>query len=797
MEVRKLKEFKSTDLPLQLNVSFQKIYNMFKEYTCDTYKEHPFHASAKIMTKEIEKHPELIDGFSDLSLLKKYEKIIDILLEALFPEMLTTNEIKAATVPFSFTSFKFTKRFETILSNAGDEYELKVREFEDDKMYIMACTFILSTVYNHPIDLKRPFFFDIPDKNLNLIKHYRVAFNGDFMDISPSENAPKITQEDIKILLNNYDNIDIWKEKFPPNSYIFKGFGIMNLFDVTADENISAIQTSLLQQDDGNVIEKLRKNLSEFYNIGDLKVGFSVFDISNLSLKSTHIKKSESLILLDNEKEIVCNSFFCSKIISNVFHKQEIVTISDVENYGKRSKENPFYKRLKSKNIGSIILIPFKASENNDLALLEIASPRPYELNSVNQQKLSDIVPVFKAAIERSSKEYLNVLEATIQEHYTTLHPTVKWRFYEAAEQYQADLYYKKEDVKIKQIVFKDVYPLFGQSDIRGSSLARNKAIKEDLITQLSLAIFVLKEACKSEKLPIYKELMFRVNEYLNNVTKGLRAGDEIGILDFLKREIYPVFKHIKKLNNNLTTVVKTYMNRLDKNLHVVYEKRKEYEQSVSLLNDKLAKFIDYKQEEAQAMFPHYFERYKTDGVEYNMYIGQSLTNQKSFDDIYLYNLRLWQLQIMCEMENVANTTRKSMEHDLQVASLILVHSNPLAIKFRLDEKQFDVDGAYNIRYEIIKKRIDKAHIKNTKKRLTIPGKIAIVYSQDKEAREYIKYIKYLQSKNLLGEVEDLDIEDLQGVSGLKALRVEVIYQKGFDCKKTISIDELMEEFKQ
>ncbi len=126
------------------------------------------------------------------------------------------------------------------------------------------------------------------------------------------------------------------------------------------------------------------------------------------------------------------------------------------------------------------------------------------------------------------------------------------------------------------------------------------------------------------------------------------------------------------------------------------------------------------------------------------------------------------------------------MEQELRVASLILVHSNPMAIKFRMDEKQFDVDGAYNIRYEIIKKRIDKANIKGTEERLTVPGKIAIVYSQDKDALEYIKYINFLQSKNQLGKIEFLELEDLQGVSGLKALRVEVIYQENFDEKKQL-----------
>ena len=145
-------------------------------------------------------------------------------------------------------------------------------------------------------------------------------------------------------------------------------------------------------------------------------------------------------------------------------------------------------------------------------------------------------------------------------------------------------------------------------------------------------------------------------------------------------------------------------------------------------------------------------------------------------------------------MENVAYFERQNMAHDLRVASLILVHSNAMAIKFRMDEKQFDVDGAYNIRYEIIKKRIDKAHIKGTDERLTVPGKISIVYSQEKDALEYVKYINYLQSKNLLGKIEFLDLEDLQGVSGLKALRVEVIYNEDFNPKNTITFNDLIKE---
>lgn len=781
-----------SSLPLQLHISFEKVVQAYEKYADNDFEKHPLHAVAKEMKQEVAKYPELIQGFSDVSLLQKYKDSVSILLEPLFPEALLLNEIKAASIPFSFTTFKFSTRFKNLVENAGDNFELSVRNFEDDGMYIMACTFILGAVYGFKIDMKRPFYFDIPDVNSGTMKYYRTAFNADFSEIIPTKIAPKLTEEDFKILLKNYDNIAIWREKFPPNSYLFKGFGLINLFDVTAEESISSIKENLLSGGH-ELIPKLQNNLRDFFGNKDLLLGYSFYNKTKTNHCESVSKKSNSIILSDHENIQCDTNFFCSGVMNKIFNAQEPIVISDVEEYGEKMNYNLFYKNLHKTGIQSIILIPIKAATEGDIALLEIASPRAYELNSVNINKLKDIIPVFDAAVKRTSEERQNILEATIQENYTSIHNSVKWRFYEAAEKYHLDSQ-KDENAKLDEIIFKDVYPLFGQSDIKGSSDARNKTIQIDLSTQLSLAITVLKEACKIEKLPIYEELMFRVSAYLKEVNIGLKAGDEIGILDFLKKDIYPVFTHIEVINEHLASKVKSYKERLNPELGVVYEKRKNYEDSVTILNDSLAKFIDSKQKEAQKMYPHYFERYKTDGVEFNMYIGKSINKDTTFNEIYLYNLRLWQLQTIVEMENIAYQERKKLPYDLRIASLILVHSNPMAIKFRMDEKQFDVDGAYNIRYEIIKKRIDKANLKGTTERLTIPGKIAIVYSQDKDALEYLKYINFLQSKKQLGKIEFLELEDLQGISGLKALRIEVIFQKDFNEKTSITFDDLMKE---
>src|SRR5262249_46595781 len=109
----------------------------------------------------------------------------------------------------------------------------------------------------------------------------------------------------------------------------------------------------------------------------------------------------------------------------------------------------------------------------------------------------------------------------------------------------------------------------------------------------------------------------------------------------------------------------------------------------------------------------------------------------------------------------------------LEVAHLILVQHMPMAIRFRFDEKRFDIDGAYNMRYEIVKKCLDKALIKGSDERLTQPGTIAIVYAQPREAQEYRDYIAYLQAVGVrAADVQPRVLEDLAAAHGVQALRV-------------------------
>ena len=725
-------------------------------------------------------YPELRDGFDDLTLLDTYKDVINIIMEDTFADVLGSNEIKTASWPYDNLIFNSSRRFQKILKEAGPGFVPKIRNQEEDFNYIMAAVVVLNFHYGFKLDFSRPYFYDIPDAQ-GVMHHYRILYNADFLELYPTDKAKELTQADVEELLENYDNIELWKEKIPPGSFISKGFVIMNMFDVTAEHSISEIKSALISNEkeyEGELfMENLQETFRSFFRLKDITVGFVAYNDQQDQFECVHGNGIESVILGDSEY-VSCAEALCPGSYKTLMKDNEFFAVTDVNKYYELSGGISPYKNLKEAGYQSAIFAPI-ANNGDLLGVLEIGSPNKNELNSVVATKLEDIMPYIVTSVLRSKAEEANFIDAIIQNECTSVHSSVYWKFQEEARNFIKDSLQGEEQPSFNEIVFENVSPLYGQIDIKDSSNARNTAIQRDLMIQLSDISKVLEHAWKKTKLPIYEELIFRVGNYLEEIKGTLHTNSEQNIFNFVQDEIIPVFEHLKKDDVELGRHVLKYETNIDENTHSYYDHRKNYDVSVMTINKKLAVLIDKRQEESQKMFPHYFERYKTDGIEHNMYIGDELTRERNFSPIYLNNLRLWQLQVMCEMENKHYRLKSELPIPLDVASLILVYNTSLSIRFRMDEKRFDVDGTYNARYEIIKKRIDKSFVKGTNERLTQTGKMVIVYSQKSDELEYLRYIRFLKSKGYFtGKVEIVELEGLQGVAGLKAIRAEILYKK-------------------
>lgn len=772
---------KEISFPSIPKVSFFKVIEKLEEMTADV--DSSVANYAKSILKDVEPFPILKEGFEDTSLLKKYKKPIDKLSRILFPDSLTANEIKALIPPFEFNPFYSSKRFQKIIKASDQDFSFYLKDIDEDQFYLQSCFAILSSYYGFNVQITKPMMIEIDNNGKAELKTYRIAMNADMVEYLPTDKAIDITKEDFEELLDNQEDIDLWKKKFPPNSWIMRGVLMVNMMDVTTDQSISTITSNLLIKSTDS-FENIRNGLRSLFGNKSIEVGMITFQENELS---PIYKDNVHSIILKENTNLDCKRHMSSSTFNQLLVNKKALVISDVDAFCEKNS-NQFTDILKKTPWKSYIMAPLMHEEEL-LGFMELASDRAYELNSVSHLKLDQILPILALATKRFITEDQNHIEAIIQQECTTVHESVKWRFEQEARKFAIDTD-KGEDAVFNDIIFRDVYPLYGQLDIKDSSKRRNEAVKKDLLKQIHGVSKILTSALELTKMPAYEELLFRLESFKDEIRNEISAGSEHKIIAFLKTEVYPVFEHLQKEDMELGELVDTYQSMLDPELNTIYIERKKYDMSVNLINQKLASYLDEKQQEVQKMFPHYFERYKTDGVEFNMYIGQSISNNKIFDTIHLQNLRLWQLSVMIEMENEFAALSKEMDSPIEIASLILAYNSPLAVHFRMDEKRFDVEGAYNARYEIIKKRIDKAHIKGTKERITQPGKIAIVYSQEQDAIEYRKYLKYLYNKGYItSKIEDHELENLQGISGLKALRVDVDYRQS---EKEVSIEELI-----
>jgi hypothetical protein len=724
---------------------------------------------------ELKSAPELREPISDLAILDKHAELVNFLMTAAIPYASQDEELSAATLPFQFRSFYATRAFNRTLDfdliEKSAEINIPGKNINDGKT-IHACLLILQKFYNINITLDKPILFSIRNPDTGLDKVYKVELGKQFTEIICNTTPKPIDPKIIKFLTEKVYDVDLWLQYIRPEDFEFHGFMIFRMVDVTEQEMVSSIKYDLLEKDAITKPESfaaIQQKIRSIFGMSDLKLGLAYFDHNNNIILNSGCEQ-ESWKSLINSTPLERSCDYHGSIYERSWMEKRYVTIEDLDSYPFKSKiEND----LLANGIKNILLAPL-IEDGETIGMLELATSTPGKLNPISANKVENALPMFTSAVKRVKEEMSTEIRAIIQEECTNIHPTVQWRFFEAGSNLLTRRRRGEKDAVMEEISFKEVFPLFGLADVRNSSTERTAAIQHDLQQNLKLAKELLQKINTQRKLPLVEEVIYKANHQLAKISEGLDSGDESNVLEFLKEEINPLVEHFSK-NKDFEKLISKYKNHLDPVFGVVYKRRKAFEESLGMINRTISTFLDEAEVTAQQMFPHYFEKYQTDGVEFTLYLGSSLTQGLTFDPFYLKNFRLWQLLLMCEIDKRVEQLKPKLKTNLEITQLLLVHEQPLSIRFRPDEKQFDVDGSYDIRYEIVKKRIDKALVKDTGERLTQPGKIAIVYNQSKVEEEYKRYFEFLKAKKVItSNIEHLELEELPGATGLKALRIEI-----------------------
>jgi GAF domain len=734
-------------------------------------------AFVRTVREQVEQVPELLAPITDVSVIRRHRALVDVLMAGVFPPAFFDREFSAVLIPFMLKSFYATPPFERLLQ--AEDGSLRGRVNLDPTMIsamrlFFAYALVLERIYGVQLDVDYPLILTTTDSDTGLERHFKMDFDWRFVEVETIGPVPVLTDATRRRLHGELFETDLFREVLPPDRFVFRGFTIFRAIEVTDQEVLSSLERDLIDKESivsHTRFKALQDKLRTLFRRPELRFGLAALDGDQVLVLNYGAESEHACIFADSRHHTV--EEFRGSVYERAVQQGGPLIVEDLTEMPGRT---PADDEIIEWGLRNIIVAPLYY-QDKVIGTLELGSPRPGDLDWTHLPKLTQILPLFSMAVQRSMEELNSRIQAFIKEKCTAIHPVVEWRFRKAVLKGIESRAEAADDasVEMEPIVFERIYPLYALSDIRGSSTQRSLAIQADLLTQLKLARDVIRWAHDARPLPGLHELLYRIDKHAAKIETNLNSGDEVSTIAFLRTHVESLFDHLQTFGPGVRERIEAYRAALDPRIGTVYDRRRLFEESVTRIADGISSYLDLEEQTAQTMFPHYFEKQKTDGVDHQIYVGASLLEDGKFDPLYLKSLRLWQLMVTCGVALKVNRLKAKLPIPLEVTHLVLVQHAPLSIRFRFDEKRFDVDGAYDIRYEIVKKRIDKAVIKGTDERITQPGQVAIVYSHSAEGNEYRGYIEYLKSLGYFtGEVEDVELEELQGVHGLRALRVAV-----------------------
>lgn len=711
-----------------------------------------------------------------------FEKEFELIQEFLVPPIANEEEILLGFgIPVKRQSFYGTPAFFSIMQGGLCTTDLTQESLLTDRdIRRVPYLTLFKKHYGFKFVKKQTFVRSILDPKVGLSRYYEISVDDQFIEVENLGEKLDLSNLNISQLSDtlNYEELEAL---IPLSSFKFKGFSIISVTDITSAYAIERIKELIMGSQVSFQDERLIKSLKTI--VGDKDIEFELIPYLKLNKKlvlNLSQERYESPILEMFRRRKISFDTLGEKIEKLVKNRVRILV-----NTGVLSTEEEFgfiTRGLKALKVHSYALTPIY-HHTKLVGVFEIYTKKKNHFLDENVlPKLDGVSPLLAQILENATVDFELSIDQIIKDKFTSLQPAVQWKFNEKALEYLQSIEADKPAPAIGSISFEEVFPLYGAIDIKNSTLERNRAFATDTEFQLEYLKTVLQKLSEKLGIGILEEMIFTCNKLIERLKLESMDRIQSRVMDFLEREVNDVLAHFKELSPEAFKLISEYEAAVDPHTGKAFMNRRELEQSIQLINSSINGYLEFFNLEIQNSYPSYFEKFRTDGVEYDIYIGQSIAPHKPFNPLYLKNIRLWQLTSMAAIAGITKNLMPQMKVPLETTQLIFVNGNTIDISFRTDERRFDVEGSYNIRYEIIKKRIDKITLKNSLERLTQPGKIAFVFMGTKEMEEYKGYIQFLQNKGLLlDDLEVLELEELHDVNGLKGLRVGVNFDQMSD----------------
>ncbi|WP_286727745.1 MULTISPECIES: GAF domain-containing protein [Sphingobacterium] len=609
-----------------------------------------------------------------------------------------------------------------------------------------------------------------------IIDYYDLDIDFKFVEIKAKKTLPAL---DIGRLSENpSDSIFDWNTVINTvklEDFELSGFSMVTLRKTSTEHTLRRIQSILLDLPTYNYhlfLADLEKIITPLLKGPDTV--FSLFPLFQLNGVPFFDYSITNKSILFAEAYTANKTFKINPEIAGYLKHPHVIFYTSNATNGIRNTTSIFDERISLSGVTTYLCIPL--IHNHSLSgILEIYSREQDQLDSETMQALGSLVPLLSQLAQDITLEFKKRIDDIIINRFTTIQPSVQWKFNHIAAQYIQELENDSQDAHIKAVVFEEVYPLYGAVDVKDSTIIRNASILKDFSFKVKQLAMLIDELSLDGKHKLIMTFSARVDQITESLDRISFDESMVKIIEFFRKDVQPFLEEARKQFPSKIEVIEHYAKHFFTNRETGEFYRNEFETSLRQINQLIGKELDHFNSFIQGNYPSYFQKFRTDGIEYDIYIGESITPQQSFSYEFINVFRRQQIVSMARIALKAYHAKDTLPLALETTQLIFINPHSIDISFREDERRFDVEGSLNIRYEIIKKRIDKIRIKRTKERLTQVNKIAIVYLSDEILEDLMLSIQAIYDMGIIEHtIEHLKLEDVQGIAGLKAIRLSV-----------------------
>lgn len=778
MEIRKvqLTKGKSIIYKLEKKLHFEPFFRYLESFTESGISSDdmiPLFALERI--KEIES----VSGKLCKHNLSAYKDILQ-LIYSLSVSLIDTDPKRywALATPLAEETFYGTDAFFDLWKNRLEEQDIP-GQMQDEKTLSnqekLIYALILERLYGLPAKENNTIVYHHLNEKGEIIDYYDLTIDFKFVDIKQKKELP---QFDLRNLSKNTNDASLFNWDHVINAikledFELSGFTILTVKKSSLEHTINRIQSILLDlatynyhlflSDVEKIITPILKSTDTIFSL------FPLFQLNGLPFFDYSITNKSILISEAHASNSYTN---INPQVANYLKHPHLIFYNTLDAI--KNTTSIFDERIKESGVKTYLCIPL--IHNHALSgIMEVYSHRLDQLDNETIQSLRALVPLLSQLSYDITAEFKKRIDEIIINRFTTIQPAVQWKFNHIAAQYIQELENDEQNAHIKPVIFEEVYPLYGAIDVKDSTVIRNASILKDFGFKVKQLALLIDELSRDGKHQLIIDFSKRVDQITLSLDQISFDESMVKIIEFFRKDVQPFIEAARREFSRKHAIIEHYAKHFFTNRETGEFYRNEFETSLWKINQIISKELNHFNSFIQGNYPSYFQKFRTDGIEYDIYIGESITPQQTFSKEFINIFRRQQIISMARIALKAHHAKQDLPIPLETTQLIFINPHSIDISFREDERRFDVEGSLNIRYEIIKKRIDKIRVKRTKERLTQVNKIAIVYLSDEVLEDLNLSIQAIYDMGIIeSTIEHLKLEDVQGIVGLKAIRLTV-----------------------